>query len=257
MAGSADARPRRRDARAAFDRGVAAYQKGNFEAASESLARSFSIERDVDTLFAWAQSERKLDHCDKAIELYERLLAFNLPTANKTAVEQKLDECRTMIAQQKPAPEPPAAATQVKPAPADPASEPAEPAARVADRTIAPEAPTDRDTSVHARAWYTDPVALGFLGAGLAATGIGAGILASAKSLDNDANHAVTYDETVDLNQKAKSRASIGLITTSAGGALLVGGIVWIVLHRNTTESHPVSAWMAPGGAGVAFSGSF
>src|SRR6185436_14201758 len=97
VAGAADAKPRRRDARVAFDRGVTAYQKGNFEAASEALGKSFTLERDVDTLFAWAQSERKLEHCDKAIELYEKLLAFNLPAANREAVETKLTECRTQL----------------------------------------------------------------------------------------------------------------------------------------------------------------
>jgi hypothetical protein len=127
----------------------------------------------------------------------------------------------------------------------------------VTDRTTASESPSDRGAASHAHAWYTDPVALGFLGTGLAATGIGAGILVSARSLDSDANHAANYDEALDLNRKAKSRATIGLVTTGAGGALLIGGIVWIALHRNTTESHPVTAWMAPGGGGVAFSGSF
>src|SRR5262249_1065539 len=42
------------------------------------------------------------EHCDKAIELYEKLLTYNLPAANKTAVEGKLDECRVVVAQQKP-----------------------------------------------------------------------------------------------------------------------------------------------------------
>jgi tetratricopeptide (TPR) repeat protein len=259
MASVAEARPKRRDARAAFDRGVAAYQKGNYEAASEALARSFSLERDVDTMFAWAQSERKLEHCDKAIDLYERLLAFNLPVANKTAVEQKLDECRTVIAQQKrrPEPEPAGEPMPARPKPVEPTSEPGESTGRVADRTVAPVSPSDGGPALHARAWYTDPVALGFLGTGLAATGIGAGILVSARSLDSDANHAADYNEALDLNRKAKSRATIGLVTTGAGGALLIGGILWIALHRDTTESHPVTAWMAPGGGGVAFSGSF
>src|SRR5215468_11101614 len=104
VAGSADARPKRRDAKAAFDRGVVAYQKGNFQGASEALGKSFELERDVDTLFAWAQAERKLEHCDKAIDLYQQLLTFNLPSANRMAVENKLVECRTIIAQQAPPP---------------------------------------------------------------------------------------------------------------------------------------------------------
>jgi tetratricopeptide (TPR) repeat protein len=263
MVSAAEAKPRRRDARVHFDRGVAAYQKGSYEAASDELSKAFNLEHDPDTLFAWAQAERKLEHCDKAIDLYGRLLAFPLPAANKTAVEQKLDECRAIVAMQKPEPtstsEPAVKPPAVKPPPAKAAelsSELAVEPPRVAERTFAPE-PAEHDTSVHAPTWYTDPVAIGLLGAGLAATGIGAGVLISAKSLDDDANHAASYDETVDLNQKAKSRAQLGLITTGAGGALVAGGILWIVLHRGSTESRPVSAWVAPGGAGIAVRSSF
>jgi two-component system response regulator HydG len=48
---------------------VKAYQAHNYALASKYLEKSFGFERDVETLFAWAQSERQLDHCDKASEL--------------------------------------------------------------------------------------------------------------------------------------------------------------------------------------------
>jgi hypothetical protein len=50
-------------------------------------------------LFAWAQAERRLDHCEKAIELYLKLLEFPLPAANKSAVEDKIAECRVVLEQ--------------------------------------------------------------------------------------------------------------------------------------------------------------
>ena len=98
VARSADAKPRRRDAKAAFDRGIAAYQKGNYQGASDALGKSFDLERDPDTLYAWAQAERKLDRCDKAIDLYQQLLAFNLPGTNKEVIENLLAECRKIVA---------------------------------------------------------------------------------------------------------------------------------------------------------------
>ena len=82
---TASAAPKGAEARAAFDKGVAAYKKADYAGASDALGRSFTLEADADTLYAWAQTERKLNHCDKAVELYERLLTMDLPEANKAA----------------------------------------------------------------------------------------------------------------------------------------------------------------------------
>jgi tetratricopeptide (TPR) repeat protein len=263
LASSADAKPKRRDAKVAFDRGVAAYQKGNFEAASEALGKSFDLERDVDTLFAWAQSERKLEHCDKASDLYEKLLTFNLPAANKSAVELKLDECRKIIGQQKPKAEPAPGEPVPVSGPGDPKPPSVqEPPLRSADGVIPPEPPPQPgDPQPTVRVWYKDPVALGLVGGGIVATGVGTAFLISARALSNDAKAGTkagkTYDEVQDLNDKATSRGTIGLITTAAGGALLVGGLVWIATHRGSTEQR-VAGWLSPdGGGGLAVAGVF
>ena len=104
--GLAVAAPKTPKAKAAFAAGVKAYQKGNYGLASQQLERSFTLERDVETLFAWAQTERQLDHCDKASELYVKILAFDLPAENKQAVQAKLDECKALVDATKPGPPP-------------------------------------------------------------------------------------------------------------------------------------------------------
>lgn len=237
----ASAQPKRKNAKAQFDRGIAAYKKNNYEAASSALAKSFELEADPDTLFAWAQSERKLDHCEKALELYEKLLAFNLPAENKAAVQQKHDECNDLIGAKTPAPP--------EPTPPPPAPSPAP--------SITPEpAPAPAPVEVSSRAWYKDPIALSMLGAGVIGVGAGAGFLLSAKSSHDGVATAKTDAEAKDLQHTAKTRATIGLIAAGAGGALLVGGIVWIVTHR-TSEAPPVTAWLTPTGGGLAFSRGF
>lgn len=147
-AATADARPKRPASKKEFDRGVVAYQKGNFAAAAEALGKSYELEHDLDTLFAWAQTERKLDHCDKAIDLYQKLLESNLPAANKAAVEAKLGECRAIIAAQapKPRPEPPASAPAAAPEPS-PSSPPAATVAatRAAEPPPSPRPAASRD----------------------------------------------------------------------------------------------------------------
>jgi tetratricopeptide (TPR) repeat protein len=246
MAGAAtpaDARPKRRAAKAAFNRGLAAYKEGDFEAASAALGKSFGLERDVDTLFAWAQAERRLEHCDKAIELYEQLLTFNLPAANKEVVEQKRVECEAIVEQQHKAP-------PVERAPVERAPKPRPP-------VEASAGPPAADTQPAGRAWYKDPIALGLLGTGAVATGAGVGFLFSANSLDGGVATAPNYDEAERRAELAKSRGKIGLIATGVGGALVVGGVVWIVTHRHTTEERAITGWLVPGGGGLAITGPF
>jgi len=260
VAGAAEAKPRRRDAKVAFDRGVTAYQKGNFEAASDALGKSFAIERDVDTLFAWAQSERKLEHFDKAVELYEKLLTFNVPQENRTAVEANLEECRSMVSQQKPKPAGPAGEGKpTEPLAAEPRSEAATAVpARVAEQPPVAPAPPPPSAGLPApRAWYKDPVAISLGGVGVVATGVGVGVLISAKSLDSDSKAATNdYGRALDLRNKARLRGNIGGVTAAVGVGALAGAAVWVVLHRNSGE-RTVSGWLAPDGGGLAVAGGF
>lgn len=91
---------KRPDAQAAFYSGINAYEKGNFQVASQALSKSFALEPNIDTLFVWAQAERKLKHCDKAIDLYKLLLTSNnLPGAKRMTIEEKLAECLAIVGQ--------------------------------------------------------------------------------------------------------------------------------------------------------------
>jgi len=264
-ASSADARPKRRDARRDFDRGVAAYQKGNYEAAADALGKSYAAEHDADTLFAWAQTERKLDHCDKAMELYQLLLAFNLPVANKTAVEQKITECREIMAAQAPRPEP------APPAAAAPAAPPAPPTAAPAAPVVSPPAPTAPVNEPPATSpgapppavppaytWYRDPITLALLGAGVVGTGVGAGFLISARAEHLAVEDAPNLDEFRQHSDNARSRRNLGFITGGVGVALIGGGVTWMMLHRRSSgERRTVTGWLAPGGGGLAIAGAF
>lgn len=294
---SADARPKRRDAKAAFDRGVVAYQKGNFQGASEALGKSFELEHDADTLYAWAQAERKLDHCDKAIELYQELLTFGLPAANKTAVEGKLAECRAIVAPgapvappvAPPASEPGTArAAAVRPAPASepgagaaraaavrppPANEPGAARPVTSGPAVTPPPPTPvaassglagpppSEAPPGTRApyvFYQDPVALGLGGGGVVAAGIGVGFLVASHSASNEAKAAKTYQQVQDANSRVDQRNKLGAVGLIAGGALVAGGVGWVLWKRHDAgEQRTVTGWLAPGGGGLVIAGPF
>ena len=235
------AAPKGKAAKAAFDRGVVAYQKGDFEGASEALGQSYKLEPDIETLFAWAQSERQQNKCESAIDLYNKLLATDMPSENKAAVQTKLDECKAIIAAKtgtidKPVDDPP---KQDQPA-REPDREP--------ERAVEPQ-PEGKTP------WWKDPIGDALTIGGVIGLGVGGYFLYSAKqaenkSLESHANFEAEQD-------KAESRGKLGVIVTITGGALLVGGIVRYVTRSTGEERTSVSGWMSPDGGGIAAFGRF
>lgn len=237
VSATVDAAPKKADANAEFRRGVAAYSKKDYAAAAEALAKSYALEPDIETLFAWAQAERQRENCEKAIELYDRLLGEKLPDENKQVVREKRDECKAIIEAKKPPPvvEP---KPEPKPAPA-PAPEPPLPEKPRADRPS-----------------RFGPVGLGLVGIGAIGLGVGGYFLNSGNKASKDAATATNYFETERLNAKADSHGRNGVIGAVGGGVLLVAGVVWIVT-RSTEERPVVTGWIAPSGGGLAASGRF
>jgi hypothetical protein len=247
---TATAAPRKKAARAEFDRGVAAYTKGDYQAASDALGTSYGLEPDEETLFAWAQTERKLGHCDTAIDLYTKLLAMNLPAANKEAVAVQISECKQILEEERAAAAvldgPPTQAQPVAEAEAGP--EAAAPAADPAG------APTDSGSS---RPRWKDPVGLSLVGVGVVGLAIGTVFLVKGSSAESDADHATSYDDYLAASDRAESNGRLGVIGLVAGGAFVTAGIVWYVTRTPASTDRVVTGWVAPGSGGLAVSGRF
>jgi hypothetical protein len=230
LVGVADAAPKKRAAKLQFQKGVAAYQKGDYPGASAAFERSFKLEVDQETLFAWAQAERKLDHCDRATELYTKLLAMKLPAENRTVVEQNVAECAALATPPPPAPEPPPAPSP-PPEPVPVVEQPtAAPAPLPAVRDDSPLA-QPRDTGETSTAWYRDPVGDSFAVVGIAGLATGAAFLVSAHSADSKENGAGTYQMFQSLENTAHSRGETGVIAAGAGVAFIAAAVVWYVVR--------------------------
>jgi tetratricopeptide (TPR) repeat protein len=222
LAGSAGAAPKRRAAKLQFQKGLSAYQKGNYDEASAAFERSFKLEVDQDTLFAWAQSERKLEHCTHATELYTKLLAMKLPTANRAVVAQQITEC-TPPAEPVAAPAP-APAPTVEPEPPAPA-----PLPQLHDDSPLAQ---PRDTGeVDHRAWYRDPVGDGLAVVGVAGLAAGTTFLLMARSDDSRAHASNMYTTFQSLESTAHSRGETGVIALGTGVAFVAAAAVWYVLN--------------------------
>ena len=269
---SAVAAPKGRAAKTQFDKGVVAYGKSDFVTASLAFGKSYAVEADVETLFAWAQSERKQGDCAKASELYEKLLASKLPAENKAVVQGQLDECKRILEDEQNK-ESAAERARIDQArahqPRDEAYRPTPPAPSPAPPPpSSPSAPVEArastDVSIHASAaepspWYKDPAGDVLTGLGIAGVAFGGVMLMSASSASSDAKSAPTYDQFKVLDDKAKSRGTIGVIAAGAGAALILGGVIRYAT-RSTNEDHEstaVTGWLDVHSSGIAFAGTW
>ena len=251
------AAPKCRAAKAQFDKGVAAYSKGDFAAASLAFGKSYALEVDVETLFAWAQAERKQGHCDKASELYVKLLATKLPAENKAVVQDQLDECKKILDDE-----------QATAAAAN--AERTSQAARGQQARVEPpppRTPPHRSTlvagprrAIRSRDRHRHPLVQGsrrrHARRRSASPGVAVGsvLLLSASSAAADSKTASTYDQFKLLDDKAKSRGIYGVIATCAGAALIIGGVIRYATRSTSTESTTVTGWLSHS-SGIALTG--
>jgi hypothetical protein len=73
-------------------------------------------------------------------------------------------------------------------------------------------------------------------------------------------NPALTYDQFIKLDDRATSRGTIGMVSASAGGALIVLGLVRYAARSTRAtgdEQRRLTGWIAPAGGGLALAGRF
>lgn len=254
--GAASAAPKDTDARALFDRGVGAYTRKDYSASADALQKSYALEVDPDTLFAWAQAERKLGNCLKAIELYDELLAFELPRANRDAIAESRAECKQLVETVKPAP--PAKRDDVKPrGDRDPGDGPKHTrSATTARRDDGGDPAIEVRATAPRRPWYREPVGDTLVGVGVVGMGVGIGLLVSASAANSDKKTAATYTQYKELQDRATSRGRFGVIAGAAGAGFAAAGLIWYAT-RGGGERATVTGWLAPATGGLVVTGAF
>jgi hypothetical protein len=195
--------------------GIEAFADGRYEDAARILERAYSTEPEPALLFAWAQAERYAGHCDVAVPLYRRYLDDEPPADVRALAREAIVACgedpdRAAEPQREPEPEPepePEVAPEPEPEPA-PLPEPS-PRRRTAAR----------DPWGHALTWP-----------GLAAAGVGAGLLGEAhrrRAAGEGAPDEQTYRDAL-RGAPVLSRVGVGLLV--GGGALLAAGVIRFVV---------------------------
>ena len=232
--------PMTSEARAHYDQGLRLYGDRDFPAAIREFEAGFALEPRREFLFGEAQAYRLAGDCARAVPLYERFLGSGPSPLQVDATRLALDRCARRPATVAPEPKP----------------------AVVAPPNAPPSAPATERAP-----WWRDRWALGALGAGLAATGVGAGFILASRSAADQANGPGTthYGDYSRLWDTAERRQTIGIATLAGGGALLAAGalrLLWVRRHpaadkaRAEGEHARAGALTAivtptPGGAGV------
>src|SRR5579862_8300035 len=105
-AGDADAAPRddevdalmQPEARALYDRGLAAYQAKDYPTAIRAFEAGFALEPRREFLFANAQARRLAGDCRGAVPLYQRFLEMGPPPVQASATQIALARCAQQMA---------------------------------------------------------------------------------------------------------------------------------------------------------------
>jgi hypothetical protein len=100
-------------------------------------------------------------------------------------------------------------------------------------------------------------VGLGLVGVGAVGLGVGGYFLVASRNAASDAKTAQNYFDVERLNDKADTDGRRGMIATIAGGAVLVGGLVYIATRDTSPERTKISGWITPDGGGVVAAGRF
>ena len=197
-----------------YDRGLAAYQRHDYEAAVQAFHDAYELDPKPEVLFAWAQAERLGGDCAHAVIHYRKFLEGHPPAFQAKAAQGPLERCERVVAT---APPPPAPEPAPEPAPA-PAPAPPPPAVVLTEAPPPPPKPE--------RHFYQDALGDVLVGAGVAAAIAGGVLLATAGSPDD----AHTYDDFQMRRDTAISRKRWGAIALGAGAALFVGGVThWVI----------------------------
>src|SRR5262249_3278052 len=143
-----------------YDRGVAAFQRHDYEAAVSAFRDAYELDPRPEILFAWAQAERLGGDCPPAGIHYRKFLDRHPPPGQAKAAQGPLERCERVLAT---APPPPAPEV-VEPAPA-----PLPPAVVLTEKPPPPPKPS--------RHFYQDGLGDVLVGVGIAAAAAGGVLL--------------------------------------------------------------------------------
>lgn len=230
--GTASAEPTDPQAKAHFQRGVAAFDAGRYDEAIRELEAGYEIQEDPLFLYSLAQAEKNNGNCKRAVKLFKQFNAADVPDAAKTAARDGIVLCAEQMANAEDTP------TPID----DPIDEPLEDP--IDDDPVDDPVGTDDPTVDNPRKWYLDPTGDALVAIGVVGVGVGVGLLVGSRVLRGKPQ-APSYAEHVDRVAQVDTLEIAGAITAGVGGALLIGGAIrWgLVARRGNNDVSAGILW--------------
>ena len=249
----ASAAPKTAAARAGFERGVRAYKAGDYLTAANAFNESLTVEEDIETMFALAQSYRQLGKCETALEFYNRLLAHpNLPSANRVAVTKAKAECNEIIENAR-------RATAGSDAGGDAGSDTGD----VDTGSDTAEPPAVQLTPEGTHVWWKEPIGDALTGVGLTGLAIGAGYYLESQNAYDAISQSTSDTEYHRELVRAQNDHDNAVVAAIGGGAFFIAGFAWYATHRQDDaprrrhHHRAVTGWLDGRGGGLTVLGSF
>lgn len=214
-----------------FHDGVRFTEEGNYEAAKICFESGYKLSGEPDFLHNLSWTAERQGQLADAVTYAERYLAAKPDADNADRTRRRVELLRSRMAQAQPSP------AQATSAPTQ-QSTPAPAAVQPQNATSAPASPTKP-----APRGKVPPAAIGLLAGGGALTLAGVGLLAGAWATGKQAQSSgVTYDEWATLGDRGRALNTGGVVLSVVGGLIAVGGAVWTLTQRRTSDSEPQTA---------------
>ena len=218
-----------------FDKGAEAYRRGDFQRAVTLLLEAHTLDPQPVLLFNLGRAYEDLGQLDAAIATFTRYLGEDPNAVDRGAIEQRIETLKRQRDER--------AALEKQ---------------RDAERTRADAEKAERERKerevAHAsRARSIGPYIVAGIGVAGVATGVVFGLLSKSKHDDASAP-STTQQDAIDLQDTAKSFATISTVSFIAGGVLVAAGATWWILDgkaatKQGTAPSPTSfrVGVAPG----------
>jgi hypothetical protein len=250
-----------------FERGMVFFNLQDFPSAVTEFKAAYTADPSkADYLYMIGQAQRFSGECVAAIASYRAYMRGVPPTSKASAAAEGFvhlceNELAKLKAEKLAAEKLAAEKLATEKAAADKAAEKerAAPDLKGRDPAVAVLPPSSVST-VEERHWYTDGPGLGLLIPGVLGTGAGTVFLVLG---NKDVGSAKTAAQVPTLAARdalvtaGQLKQTIGVIALSAGGALLVGGVIRSVVVGRSTATPVVTVVPLPGGAAAMLSGAF
>lgn len=240
-------------AKGAFQAGTAAFNEADYDRAITYWEDAYRRDCTAHALLKNLARAYELNSLYKHAIFALRTYSQRSPVSSETeSLERRIANLEAKLEEMTKTAPPPPTEQETKGA-----REPAEAAGQVPGEFDEP-VPTNTDDG-------RSPLPLVFAGAGLVTASIGGVLWLGAKSDESDASgQCVSKGDTLECSEEIAAKGQAAQrdlntygIVTGVGAAVILGGIVWYFSQSSTSESARLAPQIAPGFAGLSYSGAF